>query len=789
MTAKRRPTSRWFWCAAGLATATTVVVFFLLLLRVGGDTLTNKVDDLGELGAALFASACCVIAAVRRRRTRTAWTLLSISALSWGAGEAVWSYYELLRHVEVPFPGWADVGFLGAVPFAAAGLLCFPTAGVARTAARMQALLTGTLVGGSLLFVSWVTVLGPIFEHSHDGAASEIVVLAYPIGDVAIATLVVILFLRPGARDRSSLALVLAGMLALAVADTSFAYLTEVNSFGIGNALDTGWVAGYLLVGLGALRVLSAEETVPRQRRPTMTSTLGPYIPVAMAAAVFLWKEATSSKVSKTVEFLGFGLVCALAVRQLLALTENLALTRRLEARVEERTAELHHQAFHDGLTGLANRTLFNEELIAAVRRRSRSGAALALLFIDLDGFKQVNDLYGHGVGDRALQSVARRFRGTLRAADTLARLGGDEFAVLVEDDPARSNPEGVAQRLLASLDRPIRVGSLRLSLQASIGISTDRAGGETAEELRRNADLAMYTAKAARKHSYEVFAPEMHSDILERMRLTEELRNALDNEEFVLHFQPIVALASGRVEAVEALVRWAHPRRGLLSPAEFIPVAERTGLIVPIGAWVVQQACEQMHGLSDVDGFGETGLSVNLSPVQLAEGHVVETIAGALASSGLDPDRLTLEVTESVIIDDLDASIDVLVRLRQLGVKIAIDDFGTGYSSLSVLKSLPVDTLKIDRAFVTGIASSPESVTLAQRIIDLASDFNLRTVAEGVEGIDQLDVLRRLGCDAVQVFVYYRPLPVEALRGLPMAEGEAAAPFAAHAVEQMPAK
>ena len=749
----------WFWLAALLLGLVSAVFALWVALRVGGSRMTDAVDDIGELVAALVAAGACGVAAYRLKSARAGWALLSASSFAWAAGETVWSYYDLGRGVQVPFPSLADVGFLAAVPLAIAGLLRFPCAARSR-ASDLRGLLDGLLIGGSVFFVSWVTVLGPLYRHHQGGVLTQSVSLAYPVSDIVIASLVVILATRPGTQNRMSLGLVLIGMLAFALADSSFAYLTTVKSYGIGNVLDTGWVVGYFLIALGALRALShPTEPTSERSHPTVWTILGPYLPTTMAGGVFVWRVATHQPLRAVAALAGLGVVLVMSVRQVLVLFDNLALTRQLEARIEERTAELHHQAFHDGLTGLANRALFNQYLSNAVRRRTRSGAALAVLFIDLDGFKRVNDLHGHGVGDSLLRMLASRFQKTLREADTIARLGGDEFAILLEGEPLASDPGRVAYRLLKCMERPFRIGTSRLTLQASIGISTDQVGYETPEELLRNADLAMYTAKANGKHSYEIYAREMHSVILERMRTEAELRSALEHDEFVLHYQPVMELATGAIQGVEALIRWNHPRRGLLHPDEFISIADATRLIVPIGAWVLRQACLDAQARILRTDQQSLWLSVNLSTPQLEDEHLIATVSAALADSGMDPDRLTLEITESMIMDDLSHAIVVLKGLRDLGVKIAIDDFGTGYSSLSALRDLPLDTLKIDRSFVTSIAQRKASADLARRIFQLATDFHLHTVAEGVEQQDQLEVLQRLGCESIQGFLFSRPL------------------------------
>ncbi len=316
-------------------------------------------------------------------------------------------------------------------------------------------------------------------------------------------------------------------------------------------------------------------------------------------------------------------------------------------------------------------------------------------------------------------------------------------------------------------MERPFLIGDTMVNIQVNIGVGTDRAGDESAEELLRNADLAMYTANAKGRHGCEVYAPEMHSVVLERMRTEAEVRSAFENDEFLLHYQPVVELATGAIHGVEALIRWNHPRRGLVGPTEFVPAAEATGLIVPIGEWVLRQACRDVQGWSMPRDRPPPWLSVNLSVPQLEGQDIVETVLSTLDDSGMRPNRLTLEITESVIMGDVPNVVRMLVRLRELGVKVAMDDFGTGYSSLSVLRDLPVDTLKIDRSFVIAIGQNKGSDDLVRHILQLASDVHLHTGAEGVERLDQVGVLKQLGCQSVQGFFFSKPLSsadVEAL-------------------------
>jgi len=425
---------------------------------------------------------------------------------------------------------------------------------------------------------------------------------------------------------------------------------------------------------------------------------------------------------------------------------------------------QLRHQAFHDPLTGLANRALFSEQLDQAVRRRGRIGAGLALLFVDLDSFKAVNDLHGHGLGDEVLKQVAERLEAALRDADSIARLSGDEFAVLFEGVALDFTPRSGAERLINALAEPFRVGASDVFVTASIGVALDAAAGESAEDLLRNADLAMYAAKTKNRGSYEIFSLDMHSMILDRMRISSDLRRALDEHEFQVYYQPIVD-GAGTIDGAEALIRWNHPERGLVLPNEFIGAAESSGIIVPIGEWILRHACQEFVTSTRAVVDGERlGLNINLSIRQLTDPSLFDTVQSALANAGLAAQRLTLEITESAIMENVANTIRVLTQLRSSGVKIAIDDFGTGYSSLSLLNEIPLDTLKIDRAFVTDIAKRSEPARLIRAILLLASDLGLHTIAEGVEELDQHELLQGLGCEASQGFYFAKPQPAAQL-------------------------
>jgi diguanylate cyclase (GGDEF)-like protein/PAS domain S-box-containing protein len=423
---------------------------------------------------------------------------------------------------------------------------------------------------------------------------------------------------------------------------------------------------------------------------------------------------------------------------------------------------ELTRQAFQDALTGLPNRALLGDRMTQAVARNLRNGGRVELLLVDLDDFKKVNDTLGHGAGDELIRAIAERMGACIRPADTLARLGGDEFAVLVEglDDLELA---ALAERLLEVVRLPVRLGNRDLVTTASIGIAsakiTHTATEADTHELLRDADLAMYAAKTAGRDRYVIFDPSMYADALAEADARVRLEQALAADEFLVHYQPIVDLPSGRLIGVEALVRWQDPERGLLNPDTFIPLAEQTGLIVPLGHWVLAESCRQVAAWHrEIPGAERLRVSINLSARQFQHTDLVGDVAGVLRDSGIDPDRVVLEITESMLMQDTDATIVTLGELRDLGVHIAIDDFGTGYSSLSYLRRFPIDILKIDKAFIDGIATDADDATLAEAVVQLGRALRLQTVAEGIENIDQHELLSALGCTYGQGYLFAKP-------------------------------
>lgn len=432
----------------------------------------------------------------------------------------------------------------------------------------------------------------------------------------------------------------------------------------------------------------------------------------------------------------------------------------QMVAAIEERERQIIHVGLHDGLTGLPNRKLFTEQLANTLSRR-RVGEQVMVAYVDLDDFKMVNDTLGHPAGDALLRIVADHLREELPDA-LLARLGGDEFAILIDGIDDKASLGNIADALQRCFDRPVSINDQQVSCGASIGIAMAPGDGEDGNTLMKNADLALYRAKHEGKSTYHFFEPALDEAARQRRQLELDLRAAIKEGGFELNFQPLYSLAERRLTGFEALIRWNHPTRGRVNPAEFIPLAEETGLIIPIGEWVLREACRHASGWP-----GDVSVAVNVSPKQFAATSIASTVLSALSASGLAPQRLELEITESIFIADVDATLATLHSLRNLGVKIALDDFGTGYSSLSYLRSFPFDKVKIDKSFVEDLGTSSNGHAMIRAITTLANALGMETLAEGVEDIAQFEVLEREGCQNIQGYLFSRPVAANAVAGL----------------------
>ena len=752
--------------------ATTGVAAILLGLFViwmashpGVHRSTADIDAVVKLVVAALAAASCVVFGRRAApQVRLAWMWIGAFATVWAVGAAVLTWYDFGKNGAVPFPSAADAGFLAALPLAAIGVLLFSSApgpGVSR--ARM--LLDGVIVAGSLLIVSWTTALGTVYHSGSGTVFSQAIGLAYPISDVIVATVGVSVLAQGRSRQQVPPVLVVAGLLCLTVADSSLAYLSHLTSFRYDVLVDAGRVAGLMLIALAPIWPLDPNTTARDEvEGPSPWQVALPYLFVAIAIFAATLKGTQSRHLDLFDVIAGLCVIGAVLTRLVLTLVENLRLTSQMRHAVTTLRAnqvELVHYALHDSLTGLPNRVLFGDRIEHALARRSSPTRRVAVMLCDLDSFKDVNDTLGHPSGDEVLIAAADRLSSCVRPADTVARVGGDEFAILIDDASGVDEVASVAARVCSAMRTPFTVAGRDFIVQVSVGIAMANQYDTRSEKLLQDADVALYATKDAGGNDYTFFEPRLGKAYVDRLGLQAELSVALDNGELFMEYQPVVELASGRTVGVEALLRWRHPRRGVLKPVDFLPVADNSGIAVQIGAWVLGEALQQLRGWRErTPSAAHLWTAVNVSARQLASGDLVRAVSKAIDASGLEPESLHIELAESAVIDLVDWSLLVLTELKNLGATLEIDGFGTGYSSLAYLKQLPIDGVKIDRVFVDGLGTDGRDAVIIEAVVSLAHALQLKVAAAGVETSRQLEWLRTLGCDYGQGYQWSIPLP-----------------------------
>jgi diguanylate cyclase (GGDEF)-like protein len=681
-----------------------------------------------------------------RPRPATPWWLMAVGQASYTIGDFLEYWARDISH-GITFPGLPDVFYLSRLPFMVAALALL----VRRRSGRDRAALIDSLivcVGVGLL--SWVFLMEPYTDGGLN-LAVRLTSLAYPVTDLMLVALAVRLLAGSGRRGVSFF-LLTGGLILLAATDSVFGWLNLHNvTYASGGFLEAGWLLYYLTVGACALHPsmrwlaspLPRGEVVHSRARLVALSAAALAGPILLACETALGRHVDAFPIA-------LGSIASF-ILVMLRLTDVMHHQQRAEL-------QLRHQAFHDPLTGLANRSLLYDRLEHALESNRRQCLGLAVLMIDLDRFKLINDSLGHAVGDELLVAAANRISECLRSTDTAGRIGGDEFVVLAVGVSTVDEAGALARRIIDGLAEPMTLAGHRISISASVGVAVATTGGEDVDLLVNDADTAMYEAKRRLPGTYRVFEAPMHVSLPE-VGLDVELRSALTNGELVVYYQPITSVDTGTIVGAEALVRWEHPQRGLIPPADFIPAAEATGIIIDVGNFVLRQACQQLRAWRDRWPEQRLGISVNLSARELAQPDLETRIGQCLHGTDLEPGLLTFELTESAVLVDPDQASKRLHLLKGLGVKLALDDFGTAFSSLSHLRRLPVDCLKIDKSFVDTVATDDEGFNFIKAVVRLAHTLGLTTVAEGVEAVEQVRGLRHAGCDFMQGYLVGRPM------------------------------
>ena len=741
------------------------------LLQVSSWSAQPAVRIVNDVVMVLFAAsaAACAVAAAQSvsDRRRAAWLWMAGGSCGFAAGHLVWTY-NFMTNPAAPFHSVADIGYASLSVGAGIALLVMLRDYPRSTMLRV--LLDGVIVAGALFGAAWVALLATVYTAKVMNWVALVLSLMYPVASIAVVTIALLLLVRATPVERGPLAMLTIGLVLILFSDVAFAYMTAVHGVYI-EAISLGYAYGFLAIAAAALMTRARAAILPTKTPPVYSpaSMWLPFVPVALVVVV-----CAPVMIPRLGPLYIVGTVTILAVmlRQMLVLRDNRGLL-----------AEVSDRALRDPLTGLANRTLFIDRLTHAMALQEREARAVAVLLIDLDDFKLVNDSLGHPAGDAILSRAAERLNNAVRASDTVARLGGDEFAVLMEGDPDASR--AVAHQVVAAFDRPFLIDGQDLRVRPSVGlaIATPDSAPLTVEDLLKQADVAMYSAKRAQASTPFTFSPEMDlqggedpavsapvpvrgsdTGVARRasLRLLRDLRGALDHSELSVVYQPKFDLQCGTVVGVEALVRWPHPHRGMLTPDQFLPLVRQHGLMRSVTSAVLDRA------LDDAARWWSAGaelpVAINVFAPAVGDLGLPRQLSSALDRRSLPPEMLTVEITEDLLLDNLAKTRVVLRMLREHRIRVAIDDFGSGYSALWYLREFPVDELKLDRHFIAPILTHAPSAAIVRAVIDLAHALAITPVAEGVENAQTAQRLLDYGCTIAQGYHFSKPLSADAV-------------------------
>jgi diguanylate cyclase (GGDEF)-like protein len=794
-----QPSKRLFYGAlavSALILAICVAVVFLVSNEQARVVLFDVTLPLINL-----AAACALFFAAKYTRAYSphmarAWLILALAQLAYTLGDLTWAFLEVGLGQQ-PFPSLADGFYLLYYPLFLAGILMLPSRRIERKE-WLKITLDMCMIMLAAILGIWNFLLGPLISAgAEDPFLAQLLSLAYPVSDLLMLVAILMLIYRKSEGQLNGPLLLLAfGATANVVTDCVFCYQSLLGTYTSGGFVDIGYILSYLFFGLaGVLQIVNHQqaplarvEAISHSRSIRALNAVIPYTPYFwLLAAYILLMRSYTRQLPMDFIWVGLGVAGIIGIvlfRQILTFRENNRLlgqlnialeqvrqqtvelshtNRELQNEIEERMRveeQLSYNALHDPLTGLPNRVLFMDRLEHAIDVAQRHvESTCSVLYLDLDQFKVINDSLGHSVGDQLLIGIAQRMRMCLRLSDTVARFGGDEFVILLEDTLVPDDVIGCAGRILEKLKAPFQLQDRQVFISGSLGIVLNVNGYNLPEEIIRDADIAMYHAKALGKSRFEVFNSGLRDQLINRLEIENDLRFALERNEFILNYQPVLSLETSKITGFEALLRWQHPQRGVIAPLEFIPLAEETGLIISIGHWVLREACLKLREWqARFPKNPPLNISVNISGRQLHQPDFIEEVQQVLRETGLDGHDLRLEITEGVCLHSDKAAIDIFQRLTEMGIQFQIDDFGTGYSSLSYLQYFPIRTIKIDRAFVSKIGTNNHT-EIVRTIVSLAHELGMDTIAEGVETKAQLNSLEQSGCNSVQGFLFSRPV------------------------------